>query len=79
MLPETDMLNCHSLRVAVFLSAFLLLASLTLEFAARLLNFPAPIMALALFSGLTAVAIMVISLAVALLPHGSKRFAQCGK
>ncbi len=73
------MLNCHGLRVATFLSAFLLLASLTLEFAARLFNFPAPIMALALFSGLAAVTILAITLAIALLPGSAQRLDQCRK
>jgi hypothetical protein len=73
------MFNCQGLRLAVFLSAFLLLASLTLEFAARLFSFPAPIMGLALFSGLAAVAVLAITLVIALLPGSAQRLSECRK
>lgn len=73
------MLNCHGLRVTVFFSAFLLLASLTLEFVARLFSFPAPIMAMALISGLAAVGLLAVTLAIILWPGSAQRLAQCGK
>ena len=73
------MLNCQGLRLAVLLSASLLLASLTLEFAARLFDFPALIMGLALFSGLAAVAVLAITLVIALLPGSAQRLSECRK
>jgi hypothetical protein len=76
---ETDMLNCQRLRGAVFLSAFLLIAGLVLEFAARMFAFPAPVMGLALFAGLAAVAILVIAFIAALLPGSAERLAECRK
>jgi len=41
--------------------------------------FPAPVMGLALFAGLAAVAILVIAFIAALLPGSAERLAECRK
>jgi hypothetical protein len=63
----------------VFLSAFMLIVGLVLEFAGRSFAFPAPIMALALFSGLAALAILTVTFVTALLPGSARRLAECRK
>lgn len=73
------MLTCQRLRGAVFLSAFLLIAGLVLEFAGRAFVFPAPVMALALFAGLAALAILAVTFITALLPGSAQRLAECRK
>ncbi len=73
------MLTCQRLRAAVFLSASLLIVGLVLEFAGRSIAFPAPVMALALFSGLAALAILAVTFVTALLPGNARRLAECRK
>lgn len=73
------MLTCQRLRGAVFLSAFLLITGLVLEFAGRSFAFPAPVMALALLSGLAALAILALTFITALLPGSARRLAECRK
>ena len=73
------MLTCQRLRAAVLLSAFLLIVGLVLEFTGRSLAFPAPVMALALFSGLAALALLAMTFVTALLPGSARRLAECRK
>ena len=73
------MLTCQRLRAAVFLSALLLVVGLVLEFTGPSLAFPAPVMGLALFSGLAALAILALTFVTALLPGSARRLAECRK
>jgi len=71
------MITCHRLRGAVLLSALLLMGGLGMEWVGPWFAFPAAIMALALFSGLAAVAILAITLIIALWPGSTQRLANC--